>query len=157
MRQLSIALLMAATLSACSSSSADSGQAAAGPPVTLRTLADSGYATVPQSRDFALKGQKVATPSDPRSDHYVLRVRTAVTGNVIAMLREERGARVAYARTETDCSTGRMHILGVGSTRGEAEVAHVEDGPLRPMKGLPLRQELARAICERSGTPLTVA
>lgn len=148
---------MAATLTACSSSSADGGQSAAGRSVTLRTLTQSDYAVVPRSRDFALKGQKVATPSDPHSNHYVLRVRTAVTGNVVAMLREERGARVAYSRTETDCRTGRMHILGVGSTRREAEVASIDDGPLRPMTGLPLRRELARAICERAGTPLSIA
>lgn len=123
-------------------------------PVTLRNLTSSEVARVPESRAFPLKGERVATPSDPATAYYLLRVRTAVTGNVIALLREERGPRIAYARTETDCRTARMRIAGVGDTRGRAETADAPEEALRPIEGLPLRVELATAICAHSGLPL---
>ncbi len=156
MRGLSLAaIVVAGTLAACSG--APEGVEQATENVSLRNLTETEVAVVPRHRDFPLKGHKVATPSDTRSQYYLLRTRTAVTGNVIAILREERGDRVAYARTETDCGHRLMHVLGVGSTRADAEVAIVHDGPLRSIEGLPLRQELARTICETSGLKLSPA
>lgn len=157
MRDLPLIVVLAATLAACSSANGSNSQAGADPNMTLRKLVETEHAAVPRSRDFPLKGDRVATPSDALSDYYLLRARTAVTGKVIAILRQERGNRVAYARTETDCRNRRMHILGVGPTRADAEVAIVHDGPLRSIEGLPLRVELATAICESTGTPLTTA
>ena len=157
MFRVSLALLVALSVPACSRPDAAADQSAAGNSVSLRKLTESEYAVVPQTRNFPLKGQKADTPSDTKSEYYILRTRTAVTGNVIAMLREERDGRVAYARTETDCRHRLVHVLGVGSTRADAEVATANDGPLRSISGLPLREELARSICARSGVPLAPA
>ena len=85
-------------------------------------------------------------------------LRTALTQcPIVAILREERGGRVAYARAEVDCGRRLFHVLGVGASRASAEVAIAHDGPLRPMAGLPLREELGGYICRRTGTPLAPA
>ncbi len=144
-------------LGACSGSSNDTEPLANESTVSLRNLTESNVAVPAGERDFRLRGTLIPTPSDTRSQHYLLRERRAIGGNIIAILREERGDRIAYARTEVDCARRLFHILGVGSSRASAEVAIVYDGPLRPIAGLPLREELARYICERSGTPLAAA
>lgn len=125
--------------------------------LTLRNLTESNLAVPAGERDFRLKGTVIPTPSDTRSTYYLLRERRAIGGNIIAILREERGDRIVYARAEVDCVQRRFHILGVGSSRATAEVARTPDGPLRSMEGLPLRQDLGVFICARSGTPLAPA
>jgi hypothetical protein len=141
-------------VAACSG--APGGNDSAAGNVSLRNLAASEVAVEPRSAD-RLEGTLVPTPSDPQSKHYLLRERRAIGGTIVAILREERGGRVAYARAEVDCGRRLFHVLGVGPSRASAEVAIVHDGPLRPMKGLPLREELGGFICQRAGTPLPAA
>lgn len=150
------ALIAAATLAACSpgAGGGDDMVDAEGNGVSLRNLIDGPAARQAGDRAFRVQGTLVPTPSDTRSRYFLLRERRAVTGNIIAILREERGDRIAYARTEVDCAGRLFHVLGVGPSRAAVETARSPDGPLRPVAGLPLRQDLARFICERSGTPL---
>jgi hypothetical protein len=122
--------------------------------VTLRNLANTDVAAAGPVRE-TMEGDLVPTPSDPGSRYYVLRQRRAASGNIVAILRQERGERTAYARTEVDCAGKLFHVLGVGRSRAGVEVDMTTDGPLRPIAGLPLRQELARYVCQRGGTPLT--
>lgn len=121
--------------------------------VTLRNLADTGVAASAPVKK-TVQGDLIPTPSDEKSRYYLLRQRRAVSGNIIAILRQERGDRVAYARVEADCSGRLFHILGVGASRRSVEVDMTTDGPLRPIAGLPLRIELARFVCARGDTPL---
>ena len=121
--------------------------------VTLRNLAETEVA-VPKPAQLTVKGRLIPTPSDPTSRHFLLRERKAVGGTIIAILRQEHAGKVAYARTETDCANRLFHVLGVGPNRALVETNIAHDGPLRPIKGLPLREELATYVCEASGTPL---
>ncbi len=148
------ALTAALMMGACSGGTEPGNVAGEGNGVSLRNLAATEVAAPAGDRNFRLQGTLIPTPSDLQSRHFLLRERRAVGGNIIAILREERGDRVAYARTEVDCARRLFHVLGVGPSRATAEVATVYDGPLRPMAGLPLREELGAFICERAGTPL---
>ena len=121
--------------------------------VSLRNLAETDVA-VPKPEQLTVKGRLIPTPSDPTSRHFLLRERKAVGGTIIAILRQEHDGKVAYARTETDCANRLFHVLGVGPNRALVETNVAHDGPLRPIKGLPLREELATYVCEASGTPL---
>ncbi|MBJ6121250.1 hypothetical protein [Sphingomonas mollis] len=143
-------------VAACSGGATDEG-AAENHSVSLRNLTESEVATEAGEREFRLKGTLIPTPSDTRSKHFLLRERRAIGGNTIAMLREERGNRIAYARTEVDCAKRLFHVLAVGPSRVSVEVGNSAEGPLRPIAGLPLREELATYICQRSGTPLAPA
>jgi hypothetical protein len=139
-------------LAACSGGVSDEPRSE-GNAVALRNLVETEVAA-PAKAGYTLQGDLIPTPSDPRSRYFLLRQRRAIGGNIVAILRQERGDRIAYARTETDCAQRRFHVLGVGGSRGDAEVDRTMDGPLRPIAGLPLREELARYVCERAGTPL---
>ena len=121
--------------------------------VSLRNLAETDVA-VPKPEQLTVKGRLIPTPSDPTSRHFLLRERKAVGGTIIAILRQEHDGKVAYARTETDCGKRLFHVLGVGPNRALVETNVAHDGPLRPIKGLPLREELATYVCAASGTPL---
>ncbi len=151
------ALAATAMLAGCANGEEPANETVDGNGVSLRNLTASEVAVPAGDREFRLKGTLIPTPSDTQSQHYLLRERRAIGGNVIAILREERGDRIAYARTEVDCGRRLFHVLGVGPSRATAEVAIVYDGPLRPMRGLPLREELGSFICERAGTPLAKA
>ncbi|WP_315760632.1 hypothetical protein [Sphingomonas sp. Y38-1Y] len=142
-------MLAATTLAACGTSDASTDNGT----VVLRNLADTEVAA-PRPEHLKIVGQLIPTPSDSQSRYYLLRHRTTLVGTSIAIMRQEKGDRVAYARTEVDCARRLFHVVGVASTRGrvESDVAH--DGPLRSIHGLPLREELAAYVCERSGTPL---
>ena len=121
--------------------------------VSLRNLAETDVA-VPKPAQLTVKGRLIPTPSDPTSRHFLLRERKAVGGTIIAILRQEHDGKIAYARTETDCANRLFHVLGVGPNRALVETNVAHDGPLRPIKGLPLREELATYVCNASGTPL---
>jgi hypothetical protein len=148
-----VMMVAAAGLAVAGCSNAAQGDEAAGGNVSLRNLAASEVAA-PAPERLRVQGTLIPTPSDPQSRHFLLRERRAIGGNIIAILREERGGRVAYARTEVDCARRLFHVVGVGSSRATAEVATADDGPLRSMAGLPLREELGGYICKRAGTPL---
>lgn len=137
-------------LAACST---DDEPVALNEQVVLRNLTETEVAR-PKPEYEPIQGELIPTPSDPAGQYYLLRHRTTLVDTTIAILREEKGGRVAYARTEVDCARRLFHVVGVASTRGrvESDVAH--DGPLRSISGLPLRQELAGYICDRAGTPL---
>ena len=156
-KTIAAALAAGMLVTACSGGSEPADAPNEGNGVSLRNLADTEVAVPAGDRNFRLQGTLIPTPSDLQSRHFLLRERRAVGGNVIAILREERGDRIAYARTEVDCARRLFHVLGVGPSRATAEVATVYDGPLRPMAGLPLREELGSFICERAGTPLAKA
>ena len=121
--------------------------------VSLRNLAETDVA-VPKPAQLTVKGRLIPTPSDPTSRHFLLRERKAVGGTIIAILRQEHDGKIAYARTETDCANRLFHVLGVGPNRALVETNIAHDGPLRPIKGLPLREELATYVCAAIGTPL---
>lgn len=146
-------ILAAATLTACSGGNASE---MGDEHVVLRDLVETDVAG-PTPEHLRIQGELVPTPSDQLSRYYMLRQRHTLNGTSIAILRQERGQRVAYARTEVDCGRRLFHVVGVAATRGrvESDVAH--DGPLRSISGLPLRQELATFICEKGGTPLVGA
>lgn len=124
--------------------------------VSLRNLAATAEARA-RPAGFQVQGHLIPTPSDTSSRYYLLRERTTLGGTIIAIVRQERGDRVAYARTETDCGRRLFHIVGTGPTRGTVETDVAHDGPLRPIAGLPLRQELASFVCGRAKTPLAEA
>lgn len=140
-------------LAACGTPREDAGNAMEGGGVSLRNLGETDVAGPPPAR-MTVQGRPIATPSDTRSRYFLLRDRKAVGGTVIAILRQERAGRVAYARTETDCGRRLFHVLGVAPSRALVETEVAYDGPLRSIEGLPLRQELAAAICRSAGTPL---
>ena len=151
MRSTMMAVMVGLAITGCSwAPDAEEGEAGN---VSLRNLTTSEVAA-PTPETLRVQGTLIPTPSDTQSRHFLLRERRAIGGNIIAILREERGDRVAYARTEVDCARRLFHVLGVGSSRASAEVAIAHDGPLRPMAGLPLRLELGSYICARAGTPL---
>lgn len=121
--------------------------------VSLRNLGDTNVAT-PAPERFTVQGRLIPTPSDTASRYYLLRDRTAVGGTTIAIIRQEHAGRVAYARTEVDCARRLFHVLGVAPNRALVETESAYDGPLRPVSGLPLREELATYVCRAAGTPL---
>ncbi len=158
-KTLALALAGAMLLSACSGQQPTNDTANDAMPengVSLRNLTETDVA-VPKPEQLTVKGRLIPTPSDPTSRHFLLRERKAVGGTIIAILRQEHGGKVAYARTETDCAKRLFHVLGVGPNRALVETNIAHDGPLRPIKGLPLREELATYVCNASGTPLTKA
>jgi len=130
----------------------DSGEAM----VSLRNLGESNVAA-PAPATFTVKGDLIPTPSDTASRYFLLRERRAIGGTVIAIIRQEHDGRVAYARTEVDCGNRLFHVLGVASRRSLVETTIAYDGPLRPIAGLPLREELATYVCKRSNIPLGTA
>ncbi len=144
-----------AALGACNTAEAPGNEQDNGT-VVLRNLVETDVAGRAPS-DLRVKGTRIPTPSDTASRYFLLRERKTVTGTIVAIIRQERGDRVAYARAEVDCSKRLFHVLGVGDRRDRVEVDHAHDGPLRPVAGLPLREEMARYVCERSGTPLAPA
>ncbi|MEP9401591.1 hypothetical protein [Sphingomonas sp. VNH70] len=117
--------------------------------VSLRTLVDTPVAGDGRER-YPLEGTVIPTPSDPQSRYELLRQRRTAVGTTIAILRQQRGDRVAYARTEVDCANNQFHIVGVADTRAHVETYTAHDGPLRSTDGMPLRQELSRFICDRA-------
>ncbi len=154
-KTLALALAGATLLAACSGEqpATTNTDAMANNGVSLRNLAETDVA-VPKPEQLTVKGRLIPTPSDPTSRHFLLRERKAVGGTIIAILRQEHDGKVAYARTETDCANRLFHVLGVGPNRALVETNVAHDGPLRPIKGLPLREELATYVCNASGTPL---
>lgn len=151
-KTLALAFAGASLLAACTGQQ-PTNDAMADNGVSLRNLAETDVAApVPQT--MTVRGRLIPTPSDPTSRHFLLRERKAVGGTIIAILRQEHDGKVAYARTETDCANRLFHVLGVGPNRALVETNVAHDGPLRPIKGLPLREELATYVCEASGTPL---
>lgn len=140
-------------LAACGTSRDDAADAIDGNGVSLRNLGESEVAAPPPDR-YTVQGRLIPTPSDTRSRYFLLRDRTAIGGTTIAIIRQEHAGRVAYARTEVDCGRRLFHVLGVAPNRALAETEVAHDGPLRPIAGLPLRQELATYVCEKAGTPL---
>lgn len=157
-KTLALAFAGAILLAACSAEqpAATNTDAIADNGVSLRNLAETEVA-VPKPEQLTVKGRLIPTPSDPTSRHFLLRERKAVGGTIIAILRQEHDGKVAYARTETDCAKRLFHVLGVGPNRALVETNVAHDGPLRSIKGLPLREELATYVCDASGTPLAKA
>jgi hypothetical protein len=157
-KTLALAVAGATLLAACSGEqpATTSNDAMVDNGVSLRNLAETEVA-VPKPEQLTVKGRLIPTPSDPTSRHFLLRERKAASGTIIAILRQEHDGKVAYARTETDCGKRLFHVLGVGPNRALVETNVAHDGPLRPIKGLPLREELATYVCAASGTPLAKA
>ncbi|RKE50006.1 MULTISPECIES: hypothetical protein [unclassified Sphingomonas] len=158
-KTLALAVAGATLLAACSGeqpATTTSNDAMVDNGVSLRNLAETDVA-VPKPEQLTVKGRLIPTPSDPTSRHFLLRERKAASGTIIAILRQEHDGNVAYARTETDCGKRLFHVLGVGPNRALVETNVAHDGPLRPIKGLPLREELATYVCNASGTPLAKA
>jgi len=158
-KTLALAVAGATLLAACSGeqpATTTSNDAMVDNGVSLRNLAETEVA-VPKPEQLTVKGRLIPTPSDPTSRHFLLRERKAVGGTIIAILRQEHEGKVVYARTETDCGKRLFHVLGVGPNRALVETNVAHDGPLRPIKGLPLREELATYVCAASGTPLAKA
>lgn len=116
--------------------------------VNLRELATTNVAhAAPDS--FKIEGTRIPTPSDTRSRYFLLRQRPTVIGQTIAIIRQEMGDRVAYARLELNCEKRLMHVVGVADTRARVETSVSYDGPLRPIDGKPLRGEMLDFICKR--------
>jgi hypothetical protein len=155
LKTLALAFAGATLLAACSGEqpATTNNDTMADNGVSLRNLAETDVA-VPKPERLTVKGRLIPTPSDPTSRHFLLRERKAVGGTIIAILRQEHDGKVAYARTEVDCAKRLFHVLGVGPNRALVETNTAPDGPLRPIKGLPLREELAKYVCAASGTPL---
>lgn len=148
------AILLLCT-TACSNTGAD-GNAHAAEAVDLRNLTEE--VSAPAQPGYVLQGDLIPTPSDTRAKYYLLRSREPLlSGSRIALLRQEVGPRIAYARVEVDCARRLFHVLSVGNRRSFAETSIAYDGPLRPIDGLPLRQELASYVCKTAGTALAPA
>lgn len=140
----------------CSQQASDVNSSAEKTTVNLRHLAE--RTSAPAEKKYTLHGSRISTPSDARSRYYLLWLRQPLlSGTQVALLRQELGSRVAYARVEVDCSKRLFHVLSVGPRRSFAETSIAYDGPLRSIEGLPLRQELAQSVCETAGTPLATA
>ncbi|KQM36133.1 hypothetical protein [Sphingomonas sp. Leaf10] len=117
--------------------------------VDLRHLVETDVAGNGIER-YPLEGTVIPTPSDDQSRYELLRQRKTAAGTTIAILRQQRGDRFVYARTELDCDRNLFHVVGVADTRAHVETNVAHDGPLRSTSGLPLRQELSRFICQRA-------
>jgi hypothetical protein len=148
-----LAVASAVLLSACSGSDAST---MGDEHVVLRNLVDTELAA-PAPEHHRIQGTLIPTASDPVHDYYLLRQRRTLNGTNIAILRQERAGRVAFARTEVDCANRLFHVIGVANTRGRVESNVAHDGPLRPIEGLPLREELASYVCQTAQTPLAAA
>lgn len=146
-----VALLGGALLAACGNSAAPPPEATSNT-VDLRHLVETEVAGNGIER-YPLEGVEIPTPSDPQSRYEVLRQRKTAAGTIIAILRQQRGDRYVYARTELDCERNLFHVVGVADTRAHVETHVAHDGPLRPTSGLPLRQELSSFICQRASAP----
>lgn len=161
MKKTWLALAVAGGLgvSACSgapSTDAVDNNAMGAAGVSLRNLGETEVAA-PAPPALTVKGALIPTPSDTASRYFLLRERRAIGGTVIAIIRQEHAGRVAYARTEVDCERRLFHVLGVAPRRSLVETSIAYDGPLRPIAGLPLREELATYVCKRSNLPLGAA
>ncbi|KQM22935.1 hypothetical protein ASE73_01495 [Sphingomonas sp. Leaf24] len=143
------ALLGAALLTACGTSGDSAPSTNATEQVDLRHLVETEIAGNGIER-YPLEGTVIPTPSDKQSRYELLRQRKTAVGTTIAILRQQRGDRFVYARTEVDCERDLFHVVGVADTRAHVETNVAHDGPLRPTAGLPLRQELSRFICQRA-------
>lgn len=155
-KNLALAFAGATLLAACSGqqpATTTTNDAMADNGVSLRNLAETDTA-VPARDTYTVKGKLIPTPSDPTSRHYLLRDRLAVGGTTIAILRQEHDGKIAYSRAEVDCGRRLFHVLGVGPNRALVETNVAHDGLLRPIEGLPLREEIATYVCNASGTPL---
>ncbi|GEM_PF-1970484 len=159
-KTLALAVAGASLLCACSGPAPEATNAAsasaAAEAVSIRNLAETEVAA-PKRDHYTIQGKLIPTPSDPSSRYYLLRERKAVTDTHIAIIRQEHGNRIAYARAELDCDKRLFHVLGVGPNRALVETNIAHDGPLRSIDGLPLREELARFVCATAGTPLKAA
>lgn len=158
MRFNTLALAVAGATLACACSPAPTADNAAttNDTVSLRNLADTEVAR-PAREAYTVQGRLIPTPSDTSSRYYLLRERKALTDTHIAIIRQEHDNRIAYARAEVDCDKRLFHVLGTGPNRALVETTTAHDGPLRPIKGLPLREELASFVCQVAGTPLKAA
>lgn len=152
MIRLSAVLLGGALLTACGNSAPPEAQATMTSTVDLRHLVETEVAGNGIER-YPLEGVEIPTPSDPQSRYEVLRQRRTAADTIIAILRQQRGDRFVYARTELDCDRDLFHVVGVGDTRAHVETNVAHDGPLRPTADLPLRQELSSFICQRASAP----
>jgi len=158
MRFTIVALAVAGASLTCACSPAptaadNAAGSAATEAVSLRNLGETDIARPVREPD-RIAGRLIPTPSDTGSRYYLLRERKALTDTHIAIIRQEHAGRVAYARAEVDCDQRLFHVLGTGPNRALVETNIAHDGPLRPIKGLPLREELARYVCQVAGTPL---
>ncbi len=150
---IALSLLTASLLTACSGADAGGNQDTDGTRVSLRNLTDTTSAAA--RRDYEIQGSLIPTPSDRRSRYYLLwQRRPMLSDQMVAIIRQENGSRIAYARVGVDCGRRLFHVLGVGNRRSFAEMAIAYDGPLRSVAGLPLRQELAAYVCEAAGERL---
>lgn len=143
------ALLAGAMLAACGTSANTVPAGNAAERVDLRHLVETDVAGNGIER-YPLEGTVIPTPSDDQSRYELLRQRKTAAGTTIAILRQQRGDRFVYARTELDCERDLFHVVGVADTRAHVETNVAHDGPLRSTAGLPLRQELSRFICQRA-------
>lgn len=143
------ALLAGAMLAACGTSANTITAEDKVERVDLRHLVETDVAGDGIER-YPLEGAVIPTPSDDQSRYELLRQRRTAAGTTIAILRQQRGDRFVYARTELDCDRDLFHIVGVADTRAHVETNVAHDGPLRSTAGLPLRQELSRFICQRA-------
>ena len=157
LKTLTLAVAGASLACACSGPAPEAANAtSAAEAVSIRNLAETEVAA-PARDSYKIQGKLIRTPSDPSSRYYLLRERKAVTDTHIAIIRQEHGNRIAYARAELDCDKRLFHVLGVGPNRALVETNIAHDGPLRSIDGLPLREELARFVCATAGTPLKAA
>ncbi len=155
-KTLALALAGATLASACSPAPTTDTAAGNTETVSLRNLAETEAARPARDR-YTIQGRLIPTPSDTTSRYYLLRERKALTDTHIAIIRQEHAGRIAYARAELDCDKRLFHVLGTGPNRALVETNIAHDGPLRPIKGLPLREELATFVCQVAGTPLKAA
>jgi len=155
-KTLALALAGATLASACSPAPTTDTAAGNTETVSLRNLAETETARPARDR-YTIQGRLIPTPSDTTSRYYLLRERKALTDTHIAIIRQEHAGRIAYARAELDCDKRLFHVLGTGPNRALVETNIAHDGPLRPIKGLPLREELATFVCQVAGTPLKAA
>lgn len=153
---LALAVAGATLACACSPTPTADNAATTNDTVSLRNLADTEVAR-PAREAYKIEGRLIPTPSDTSSRYYLLRERKALTDTHIAIIRQEHDNRIAYARAEVDCDKRLFHVLGTGPNRALVETNIAHDGPLRPIKGLPLREELASFVCQVAGTPLKAA
>lgn len=144
-----MAVLAGAMLAACGNSTSPENAATMNNTVDLRHLVETEVAGNGIER-YPLEGVEIPTPSDAQSRYEVLRQRRTAGGTIIAILRQQRGDRFVYARTELDCERNLFHVVGVADTRAHVETNVAHDGPLRSTDGLPLRQELSQFICARA-------
>jgi hypothetical protein len=158
MRLKTFALAAASATLACACTPAPTADTvtANGETVSIRNLAETDTAR-PEPAAYTVKGRLIPTPSDTTSRYYLLLERKALTDTHIAIIRQEHAGRIAYARAELDCDKRLFHVLGTGPNRALVETNIAHDGPLRPIKGLPLREELAKFVCDVAGTPLKAA